>query len=1417
MDESNRYQLKDVREIFSIAPFGIGVFDRQSREPIFLNEAYYKLVGYTPEEYTKLIANQDQKLIFPDDRLINQKNTEAFSSHGIVSNARFRIVTKNKKVCWVDLCIIPITISEKKYALCFFEDITNEKEQFAQLKLVAESIGNSICVLSIKKGKEELLYANETFFNLIGVKKDVYLKDVPTFDKTFTSEEDRIKTRNAIEVSLKTGIPQEVEYRFFRPGAEPLWMNRRLSIIKGYEEDSYLMVSIVTDITEKKQAEIKTALEQRRYQIIVDEMKAAVFEWDLKNGGFYCSDSYQDYAMSKAPPDIILANKGPKDIIHPDDRLELEQFFSRTASGEHRVESVLRMRMTAGGYCWCKLIGLYYHDENGKPTRTIGMIININEEREKSFMLNSLLNELPGGVAVFKIGQQLECQYYNDGFAKLSKRTRIELDEIIENGKLLQTIIAPPDLERFMETISRDTILGEQINITFRYLNKYGETGWLHMNGSKLKEDNDYPVYYCVFTSPTDEAQLYRSIVEDSAIGVFIGERKNRRIVYGNKMIRQIYHLDTESHILGKNLFDIISPDRALFTDEEIAALPFDRYVEYHWHHEDHYYSVKAKALIWNGIDSYSIYLSDETQEHQKKMQQDELLNLVPTGVAIYEIRKGQLKQIYMNDGYYRLVGESREQRSKYRNEFKRLIHSQDVMVIDDAVKRCMEGSQQESVDHRIMCGDGEYRWFRLSASVVKREADCITIYCNYTNIDDAVKTKIALENANKNLQKQYNQELYQRQMLEKDSMVAVQFNVTKDKLISYRVNQGLVKQFALGTAGTAIRPEIFGDAPTEEERTIVKDFFDRDKALERFNTGTTEFFADYRRRLNTGRLCWIRSTCRLAKDADTGDIISYTYMHNIDAERKKELTAESVIDEETDFVLLLNTVSDTAMLLRLKNDYQGFGGKLYQDFPFENALDKGELDIVYPEDREMVRSFYQKNTIVERLKKEPVITITYRQRLSEGTIRRKKARAFYLDETKEDIVIARRDITDIYEEEQEQKRTLEAALAAVTSANNSKSDFLSRMSHDLRTPMNVIMGLSSLAMDSINDPVEIEKALSNITNSSKYLLGLINDCLDLEKINSGKIELHAEPYPYVEFYNDMKAVIEPLCIKKNITLVMEEIGHVQPVIVADKTRFEQIFYNLLSNAVKFTPEGGKVGMLTHNIVIENNYVTFDSIVKDDGIGMSKEFQKQMFEPFSQERNDVTPEYQGTGLGLAIVKQLVELMGGKIMVKSKKNAGTEYRIRFRFPIVDKIETVKEVKTPTWTEILQGKRVLLVEDHPLNRLIAQKQLEKSEIRVTAVENGEEAVEHFSSVAVDYFAAILMDIRMPIMNGLEATKAIRKLKRPDAKKIPIIAMTANAFDTDIEKSLAAGMNAHLSKPIEPQELYETLAKLLSKEKK
>ena len=262
-----------------------------------------------------------------------------------------------------------------------------------------------------------------------------------------------------------------------------------------------------------------------------------------------------------------------------------------------------------------------------------------------------------------------------------------------------------------------------------------------------------------------------------------------------------------------------------------------------------------------------------------------------------------------------------------------------------------------------------------------------------------------------------------------------------------------------------------------------------------------------------------------------------------------------------------------------------------------------------------------------------------------------------------------------------------------------------------------------------------------------------------------------------------------------------------------DKVRVQQIFFNLVSNAIKFTPANGTVEIQGECLVLGSEQMETKLHIKDTGIGISDEFIPKIFEPFEQENDAIMTNYTGTGLGLAIVKNLVNRMGGSITVQSQKGVGSEFTVELVFDIAQEQEAAP-TKSPACVKCLAGKRILVCEDHPLNAQIATKLLEKQGITVERAENGQVATELFAKSEIAYYDAILMDIRMPIMDGITATKSIRGLDRADAKATPIIAMTANAFDEDVKKSLDAGMNAHLAKPIEPKLMYQTLAEQISR---
>lgn len=408
------------------------------------------------------------------------------------------------------------------------------------------------------------------------------------------------------------------------------------------------------------------------------------------------------------------------------------------------------------------------------------------------------------------------------------------------------------------------------------------------------------------------------------------------------------------------------------------------------------------------------------------------------------------------------------------------------------------------------------------------------------------------------------------------------------------------------------------------------------------------------------------------------------------------------------------------------------------------------------------------------------------------------------------DITVEEQRRQVLYNEINRKNQELENVAQKAESAAHAKSEFLSRMSHDIRTPMNAIIGLTHLAQEE-EDLQVVREYLHNIDTSSDFLLGLINDVLDLSKIENGELTLKEDAYTREEFMNSINTVIKPLMDKREIQFVFRMEANVECIRV-DRLRYNQIFFNLLSNAAKFTPKGGTVEFTTEGLPVRDDKAGIRFHIKDNGIGMSPEFLPHLYDPFSQERAKGGEDVKGTGLGLPIVKSLVDIMGGTISVQSELGKGTEFIVELYVPVAE-AETENPVSEIA-TENLKDARILLVEDNDINIYVAQLILEKAGCLVEIAKDGKEAVEHFKESGINYYHAILMDVRMPIMNGIDATKAIRALNREDAATIPIIAMTADAFDEERKKTLEAGMNYHLSKPINPRLLYKILSEFLKK---
>lgn len=383
----------------------------------------------------------------------------------------------------------------------------------------------------------------------------------------------------------------------------------------------------------------------------------------------------------------------------------------------------------------------------------------------------------------------------------------------------------------------------------------------------------------------------------------------------------------------------------------------------------------------------------------------------------------------------------------------------------------------------------------------------------------------------------------------------------------------------------------------------------------------------------------------------------------------------------------------------------------------------------------------------------------------------------------------------------------------ALQKVADAKTEFLSQISNDIKTPMNVIVGMTALGMEETDNPEKMAECLAKIDTASHFLMGLINDLVDVSKIEMGKFYLHTSSYAFGDFLEAMRVMMEAACAEKKIYFEMPD-GNININLLVDPMRFNQLFFNLLNNAVKFTPEGGTVSFRVCNYATHNNQFSADYIVKDTGIGMSEEFQKLLFEPFSQEKSSEAQKRHGVGLGLTIVQNIVDQMGGTIAIKSDKGEGTEVKVHLDIELAQ-IQPQKlgnRVGVDETREILRGKRILLVEDQPLNVEISKRILERQGMIVACAENGNTALNLYEGNEAHYFDAILMDLKMPEMDGLEAARRIRRAGHRDAQIIPIIAMSASNEQEDIYACKEAGMNAHIAKPVEPQNLYQILCEYL-----
>ena len=758
---------------------------------------------------------------------------------------------------------------------------------------------------------------------------------------------------------------------------------------------------------------------------------------------------------------------------------------------------------------------------------------------------------------------------------------------------------------------------------------------------------------------------------------------------------------------------------------------------------------------------------------------------------------------------------------------------------------------------------------------------------------------------------------------------------------------EALCQAPALGAANAALREillRILQQIPAVEERARFLQTFCTEQVFRSLQTEHIAASLQYRRQIGK-TVRWVRSSVEALVNPETGDRLVFFSTRDVTGQVAESLLAERIVKMHYVAVYLCDLQTE---LLYAKKPADGRSADP-AGVPYGDALrlTHAALD---PDQAVTFREKLSLARVVQELADHPVYTVYYetpetRADLPGSPRRRMKIDSFYLDANKDMLVYLLTDVTDILEQERENREKMETALAAANLASAAKSSFLSRMSHEIRTPLNAIIGMDTIAAQSLGNTEKEADCISKIGISARYLLSLINDILDMSRIESGKMLIKNQPFSFQEFIGGVNTMLYSQAAAKGLEYECTVSNNVAEAYLGDAMKLQQILINLLGNAVKFTPRG-KVTLDVHAGACTGKRQKVRFAVSDTGIGIREEFMDKLFDSFEQEDTTSTMAFGGTGLGLAITKNLVNLMGGTIRVRSIPGVGSEFIVElplaveegmvptpalnlpfetmhalivdddlliceqaivtlreigmrgewvtsgqeavtrvaecaakrffydyilvdWKMPDMDGLETTRQIRRMVgpdvtiiiitaydWESIeaeakaaganlliskpllkttlvsafhktrgeaearadarrsydFTGKRILVAEDNTINAEIAKTLLENRGFTVETAPNGLRALELFTQKPAHFYDAILMDIRMPLMDGLQTANNIRRWDKPDAKTIPIIAMTANAFDEDVEKSKAAGMNAHLSKPIDPDQMYATLHHLI-----
>jgi signal transduction histidine kinase len=1369
----------------------------------FIDKRMLTYLGYrNEEEFSADIDGLISHIIHPDDRKMVDDEVDrqlAASDHYMVD---YRMRRKDQSYIWVhDFGKVTKSVDDEDVIISVCYDITEDHNKQIQLDNLINAMPGGTAIFRVKGDEYSILYQSKGVSALSG-RTEAEFKSVIEQDRSISIySEDKDRVDAAMHKAISSNESVSLDFRIPMIAGGFRWING--SFRKVREENGYAIIHAV--YSEMSQL-------QELYREITDNAEMAVGVSDSKTHEILYANKYAlsiyhkegiDYTGKKCYS-FLRGFQEPCSFCH--------QLYTNGKAGEQTDiydPASDRYFLSQG-----RLINW-----GGREAHVVYLTDNTNNHRSQQ-KIQEMLKNITSGILVCRIDQagHIHNLSVNEGLCRLFERSE---EELLNQLYPISSYIYADEDVMMVDDLIDEAIQYKHAHSTFRISVPEGRIKLTAVDVNIVEGREQTKTAYITFsdiTAQKEQAQQLKDVLKNVPGGVCQYQWDGKKLIplVISEHFSSLLGADAKDRIRNANDLNFVNvhPD-----DIEGLKKSIFQTLEMHEINEFSYrtWNAEKKQYIWLSCQAialpqadgtamvYASYadITNERQTAQKLIASETALDIAAKEAGLWYWKyEPDNDRAYFGENTMHSLGlppVMENFTNAWLTNGMVLPEYHDVYL--NALEQIKKGEQQAVFEAQMVINH-ETHWAEFHfTNLPKAEGQDRIAVCTGRSID-----------YEKSLAAKYELERQKPTLGEKNLLFHSVFDLETDQTKEYGsafAESSIKEKYATREKAVAHAAE---KIISEKDRKKFLRINSTEYLKEQLRTGRTSLSMNYRRELPDGRISWVKNLLYLVEDPDTRKPIAFEYCYDIDEQKMLEEVLSNSAGKDYEFICSVDFQTDRMIPYHSQDPNDRREGCSYK-----GSIEYYAKKMVLPEEREQFFANASPQTIMKEAANGNPYTYSIKVSLPDGSIGVKRVRALPYDAEHKIYILTRTDVTDVLRTEDIQNAKLKEALSIAQQANHAKSNFLSSMSHDMRTPMNAIIGMCNLAMDDEKNREQIHESLTAIQSSSQLLLSLINNILDMNRIEAGMLDLNNQDFSLTEELEHSRSTYHALVEQKHQSLsIASDIRHDH--CKGDVSRIHSALDNILSNAIKYTPDGGKITFHISEEATDNDHIgRFIFVISDNGYGMDEETQKHMYEPLYRGKSPSTSKVEGTGLGLSIAKAIVDLKGGVITCHSEEGKGTVFTIELPLEYAEnKEEIVKatEEQRPLSSYDLSHIHILVCEDHPLNQKVIQKILEKAKAEVTVADDGKIGSDLFLNSPTDTFDLILMDIRMPNMDGYEAARIIRSSKHPKAKTIPIVAMTANAYAEDVKMSLSAGMNKHLAKPIEPRTVYETVLQFVHK---